>query len=75
MPSLSHDDFLVLMAKRGAARERKDFAEADRIRKQVEEGGYWIEDGPDGYSFGTVQESVMAGLTVKTAAKPRKKKQ
>ncbi len=37
-----------LIAARGAARERKDFAEADRIRAELEEKGVVLEDCSDG---------------------------
>ena len=36
------------LASRKAARERRDFAEADRIRKALEEKGIAIEDSPSG---------------------------
>ena len=36
------------LADRKAARERRDFAEADRIRKALEEKGIAIEDSPSG---------------------------
>ena len=37
-----------LVARRFAARENKDFAEADRLRQEILKGGYRVDDGPDG---------------------------
>ncbi len=37
-----------LMADRQAARESKDWSEADRIRDRIKQLGYVIEDSPDG---------------------------
>jgi cysteinyl-tRNA synthetase len=37
-----------LIAARAAARKRKDFGEADRVRKQLLDGGVVLEDGPKG---------------------------
>ncbi len=37
-----------LMDDRQAARDRKDWAEADRIRDRIQELGYVIEDSPEG---------------------------
>lgn len=37
-----------LMADRQAARESKEWAEADRIRDRIQELGYVVEDSPDG---------------------------
>ncbi len=37
-----------LIAKRGEARRRKDFDEADRIRNDLAEAGILLEDGPSG---------------------------
>jgi len=37
-----------LLAEREEARSNKDFAEADRLRAAIEEGGYRVEDGPKG---------------------------
>ncbi len=39
---------VALVAERAAAKGKKDFAEADRIRKQIEELGYLVKDGKDG---------------------------
>ncbi len=38
----------ALVAARQAARERRDFSEADRIRDELTDRGILIEDGPDG---------------------------
>jgi cysteinyl-tRNA synthetase len=38
----------VRLAERRAARERRDFAAADAIRKELEDRGIAIEDGPSG---------------------------
>jgi cysteinyl-tRNA synthetase len=37
-----------LVAERQAARQRKDFAESDRIRKELAERGILIEESKDG---------------------------
>ncbi len=37
-----------LLAKREKARGAKDFKESDRIRTEIENSGYRVEDGPDG---------------------------
>ena len=39
------------IAERNAARKRKDFAEADRLRKELEDGGVILEDGPKGTTW------------------------
>jgi cysteinyl-tRNA synthetase len=44
----SDTEIEVLVAQRQAARKRRDFAEADRIRRQLAEGGILIEDTRDG---------------------------
>ena len=42
------EDMRDLVARRGAARDRKDFQEADRIRAEIERSGYRVDDGPEG---------------------------
>jgi cysteinyl-tRNA synthetase len=37
-----------LLQKREEARKNKDFTEADRLRVEVENSGYHVEDGPNG---------------------------
>ena len=37
-----------MLARRGAARASGDFTEADRIRGDIENSGYRVDDGPDG---------------------------
>jgi cysteinyl-tRNA synthetase len=44
---LSEDDILARISERQAARERKEWAEADRIRKELEEKGILLEDKKD----------------------------
>jgi cysteinyl-tRNA synthetase len=41
-------DMQTLLQAREAARERKDFAEADALRSQIENSGYRVDDGPEG---------------------------
>jgi len=38
----------ALLAERSAAKAGKNFAESDRIRKQIEDLGYLVKDGKDG---------------------------
>ncbi len=38
----------ALLDRRSQAKAKKDFAESDRIRKQIEELGYLVKDGKDG---------------------------
>jgi cysteinyl-tRNA synthetase len=42
------DEITNLADRRQKAREDKDFAEADRLRKEVEKKGYLVEDTPSG---------------------------
>ncbi|MBM4196106.1 MAG: cysteine--tRNA ligase [Gammaproteobacteria bacterium] len=46
--SLGNDEVERLIEARRAARERRDFAEADRIRQALTDGGILIEDGAGG---------------------------
>ncbi|MCF7795267.1 cysteine--tRNA ligase, partial [Patescibacteria group bacterium] len=41
----------VLAEKRQKAREEKDFAESDNLRREIEEMGYEIKDSNDGYKL------------------------
>ena len=43
-----------LTQKREALRKEKKFAEADTVRKQIEEKGYMVEDTPEGPRFTSV---------------------
>ena len=47
-PAPSAEEIERRIEERNAARARKDFAEADRIRKALEEKGIAIEDSPSG---------------------------
>jgi cysteinyl-tRNA synthetase len=46
--ALSNDDVERLLGERRAARARRDFAAADRIRGELTDAGIAIEDGPEG---------------------------
>jgi cysteinyl-tRNA synthetase len=46
--ALDADRVEALLAERRAARSRRDFAAADRIRDELIQAGILIEDGPDG---------------------------
>ena len=37
-----------MLARRSAAREHGDFTIADRIRQELADSGYRVEDGPNG---------------------------
>ena len=41
----------ALAAARAAAREAKQWAEADRLRAELNAAGWEVEDGPDGYAL------------------------
>jgi cysteinyl-tRNA synthetase len=42
------DPIRDMLASREAARSSKDFKEADRIRTEIENSGYHVDDGPNG---------------------------
>ncbi len=42
------DEVRELVARRTTARDARDFAEADRLRVELENLGYRVEDGPEG---------------------------
>ena len=46
----SDDDLQALLDQRNAARKSKNWSEADRLRKLIDEKGYKIVDNPDGTS-------------------------
>lgn len=46
--ALDADTIEDLIARRSEARQQRDFAEADRIRDELQEQGVLLEDGPDG---------------------------
>lgn len=48
---LNQDEIEQMIEKRLAARKAKDFAEADRIRKQLSERGIILEDNPQGTTW------------------------
>ena len=41
----------ALADARAAARRAKNWAEADRLRKEIAEAGFEVEDRADGYSL------------------------
>jgi cysteinyl-tRNA synthetase len=45
------EDIQGKIEARNAARKRRDFAEADRIRKEMEDAGVILEDGPKGTTW------------------------
>jgi cysteinyl-tRNA synthetase len=49
------DEIEALLAERRAAREKRDFARSDAIRKSLEDRGIEIKDGPTGTSWKRVR--------------------
>ena len=54
--SLAHDapapdDVVALARERQAARERRDFAESDRLRDEIGERGFEVRDGAGGFEL------------------------
>jgi cysteinyl-tRNA synthetase len=49
--ALSDNEIEALIAARTAARKAKNFAEGDRIRKQLADAGVVLEDGPGGTTW------------------------
>jgi cysteinyl-tRNA synthetase len=54
--SLAHDapapdDVVALARERQAARDRRDFAESDRLRDEIGERGFEVRDGAGGYDL------------------------
>ncbi len=46
-----NEEICLLAAAREKAREKKNFAEADRIRREIEGKGFTVEDTKDGYKI------------------------
>ncbi len=42
------EEIRVLLSQREAARSKKDFSEADRLRDGLKKSGYHVDDGPNG---------------------------
>jgi cysteinyl-tRNA synthetase len=45
------EEITELAKQREEARNNKDFAESDRLRKQIEDAGFVVEDTPEGYTI------------------------
>jgi cysteinyl-tRNA synthetase len=44
-------ELIELAEQRVQARNARDFAEADRLREQIEAAGWQVRDGPDGFQL------------------------
>ena len=51
VPDDPSDDVKALAKERGKARELKDFAESDRLRDEIFQRGWVVQDGPDGQTM------------------------
>ncbi|HYD32559.1 MAG TPA: DALR domain-containing protein, partial [Azospirillaceae bacterium] len=49
--ALTESEIADLIAQRQAARKAKNFAEADRLRKELSDNGVILEDGPQGTTW------------------------
>jgi hypothetical protein len=61
---LTDDEFRELATKRAEARIDKNWMEADRLLKEINNGGYWIEDVGTGYNFGLLPDNITGGIDV-----------
>jgi hypothetical protein len=61
---------LELLRQRGAARECKDWAEADRLRGQIEALGWRVLDTPDGPQLEAISAPSAAFAPLHTSAAP-----
>lgn len=63
---LTDDEFRSLATQRAEARMDKNWKEADRLLKEINTGGYWIEDDGTGYSFGLLPDNITGGIAVES---------